>query len=74
MDNIKKTITEINEKYKPLMMTEENHENNQSLAVDLSFLNKIPKSPQKLPKLKASVGTGNWQVVFKVFLDFTIDC
>ena len=72
MNNIKKTIAEINEKYKPMIMTEENHEDSQSLSVDLSFLNKIPKSPQKLPKLKASVGTGNWQVGFKVSLEFTI--
>ena len=33
-----------------------------SIALDVKFLNNIPKSPNKLPKIKAERGIGNWQV------------
>ena len=63
MENIKKTIENMNETYKPLIMPEENISvDNQSLSVDLKFLQGIPKSPKKLPKLKTNLNHGNWQV------------
>ena len=33
-----------------------------SIALDVKFLNNIPKSPIKLPKIKTNRGIGNWQV------------
>ena len=36
--------------------------NDKSNALDVKFLNNIPKSPTKLPKIKADRGNGNWQV------------
>ena len=62
MDNLKKKIDDINQKYKPLIMPEEIALNDQSLSVDMKILHNIPKSPKKLPKLKADLGSGNWKV------------
>ena len=63
MDNIRQTIENMNEIYKPLIMPEEkNSADDQLLSVDSRFLQGIPKSPKKLPKLKANLNSGNWQV------------
>ena len=63
MDNIRQTIENMNEIYKPLIMPEEkNSADDQLLSADSKFLQGIPKSPKKLPKLKANLNSGNWQV------------
>ena len=65
MENIRQSIENMNEIYKPLIMPEENNaEDDQLLSVDSTFLQGIPKSPKKLPKLKANLNSGNWQVSF----------
>ena len=60
MDDLKKTIHDINQKYKPLIIPEK--VNDQPFSVDPKFLHNTPKSPRKLPKLKTNLGSGNWQV------------
>ena len=71
MENIRQSIENMNEIYKPLIMPEENNaEDDQLLSVDSTFLQGIPKSPKKLPKLKANLNSGNWQVSF--IIEFTI--
>ena len=65
MENIRQSIENMNEIYKPLIMPEENNAaDDQLLSVDSTFLQGIPKSPKKLPKLKANLNSGNWQVSF----------
>ena len=49
-----------------MLLKHDNSENepldDNSTALDVKFLNNIPKSPTKLPKIKADRGVGNWQV------------
>ena len=71
MENIRQSIENMNEIYKPLIMPEESSAaDDQLLSVDSTFLQGIPKSPKKLPKLKANFNSGNWQVSF--INEFTI--
>ena len=52
--------------YEKMIFLDYDNENepldDKSIAVDVKFLNNIPKSPTKLPKIKADRGIGNWQV------------